>query len=261
MGTYRVEEATSGRAGCQNKECKDQKVKIQKGELRFGSWVENEKYQSFTWKHWGCVTPKQFNNIVESLEDAGMEAKDLDGFEELSEENQEKIVKAIEAGHVDDADWKGDVEMNRPGKSGFRVRGGAKKDSAANAAAEADEPEEKPKQTKSKKRAAKADEDEGEAPSAKKNKRGTRAKKAAGAEDDGEDEDEAGSEEEEKPAPKKTRTTRASAAGKSERPARRTRQKKQAAEDEDGHDGEGQSDEPVEEKPKRGGRKRAAKSG
>lgn len=55
----------------------------------------------------GCVTPKQFGNIIESLEDAGMEAKDLDGFEELSEENQEKIVNAIEAGHVDDADWKG----------------------------------------------------------------------------------------------------------------------------------------------------------
>jgi hypothetical protein len=55
----------------------------------------------------GCVTPKQFSNIIQSLEDAGMEAKDLDGFEELSEENQEKIVNAIEAGHVDDADWKG----------------------------------------------------------------------------------------------------------------------------------------------------------
>ena len=36
-----------------------------------------------------------------------MEAKDLDGFEELSEESQEKVLKALEAGHVDDADWKG----------------------------------------------------------------------------------------------------------------------------------------------------------
>lgn len=31
----------------------------------------------------------------------------LDGFEELSEEFQEKIRKAIELGHVEDEEWKG----------------------------------------------------------------------------------------------------------------------------------------------------------
>lgn len=36
-----------------------------------------------------------------------MEPTELDGFDELSEEFQEKVLKAIGAGHVDDADWKG----------------------------------------------------------------------------------------------------------------------------------------------------------
>lgn len=31
----------------------------------------------------------------------------LDGFEELSEEFQEKIRKAIELGHIEDEEWKG----------------------------------------------------------------------------------------------------------------------------------------------------------
>lgn len=50
--TQLSEAASTGRAGCSNKECKDNKVKIAKGELRVGSWVENEKFQSWTWRHW-----------------------------------------------------------------------------------------------------------------------------------------------------------------------------------------------------------------
>lgn len=44
--------ASTGRAGCQNKECKDQKAKIEKGELRFGTWVDSQNFQSFFWRHW-----------------------------------------------------------------------------------------------------------------------------------------------------------------------------------------------------------------
>lgn len=31
----------------------------------------------------------------------------VDGYEELSEEHQEKVKRALEQGHVDDEDWKG----------------------------------------------------------------------------------------------------------------------------------------------------------
>jgi ubiquitin-conjugating enzyme E2 O len=40
-------------------------------------------------------------------EDEDKDYEQLDGFEDLSEENQEKIKKALEQGHVDDEDWKG----------------------------------------------------------------------------------------------------------------------------------------------------------
>lgn len=47
-----TEQASTGRAGCQNKECKDEKVKIAKGELRLGTWVDTERIQAFFWRHW-----------------------------------------------------------------------------------------------------------------------------------------------------------------------------------------------------------------
>lgn len=54
----------------------------------------------------GCVTPRQ----VAGLQEIVGEDKDfslLDGFDELSDENQEKIREAVEQGHVADSDWKG----------------------------------------------------------------------------------------------------------------------------------------------------------
>ncbi|PYI25699.1 zf-PARP-domain-containing protein [Aspergillus indologenus CBS 114.80] len=157
MGAYRLEEASTSRAGCQNKECKDAKIKIAKGELRHGSWVEAGDYQSWKWRHWGCVTP----NVIENLKDAikelsGGDETDcsaLDGFDELSEENQEKVRRALEQGHVDDEDWKGDVEVNRPGMKGFRSNA-TKKEAAAKkkAQAKAEEEDEAEPTPKSKKR-------------------------------------------------------------------------------------------------------------
>lgn len=46
----------------------------------------------------------------------------MDGYDELPQEWQEKLEKAIEVGHVPDEDWKGDVEFNRSGKTGFRKK-------------------------------------------------------------------------------------------------------------------------------------------
>ncbi|KAL8795139.1 MAG: hypothetical protein Q9182_007564 [Xanthomendoza sp. 2 TL-2023] len=55
----------------------------------------------------------------------------LDGYDELPEDWQEKIKRAITDGHVDDEDWKGDLEQNRPGKRGFRSPAPKKKKKAA----------------------------------------------------------------------------------------------------------------------------------
>ena len=49
---YRVEEASSGRAVCRNTDSKTNNVKIEKGELRFGTLIEIHEHQSWQWKHW-----------------------------------------------------------------------------------------------------------------------------------------------------------------------------------------------------------------
>ena len=63
----------------------------------------------------------------------------IDGYDDVDTESQEKIKKALEDGHVADAEWKGvrktlpprkvalfdpllqDVECNRPGQKGHRL--------------------------------------------------------------------------------------------------------------------------------------------
>lgn len=50
---------------------------------------------SFAWRHFGCMTAKQFQNIKNDFD----EADDVDGFEELTPEDQEKFRKAFAEGH------------------------------------------------------------------------------------------------------------------------------------------------------------------
>ncbi|RAL07115.1 uncharacterized protein BO97DRAFT_409245 [Aspergillus homomorphus CBS 101889] len=188
MGAYRLDEST-GRAGCQNKECKDAKVKIAKGELRHGSWVDTGNFQSWKYRHWGCVTPQVIKNLNEAIDElSNGDEKDysaLDGFDELSPENQEKVRRALEQGHVDDADWKGDVEVNRPGMTGFRKKV-TKKEAAAKQAQAEDHEEE---------------EDEASTPKSKKRSRPqTKKQSKAEVEADGNDE-----QEEEAPKPKRSK--------------------------------------------------------
>ena len=48
------------------------------------------------------MTPRQISNLKDSIED---DLSQLDGYEELPEEFQEKVVRALEQGHIDDEDW------------------------------------------------------------------------------------------------------------------------------------------------------------
>ncbi|KAI0088892.1 hypothetical protein BDY19DRAFT_946638 [Irpex rosettiformis] len=96
---YRLEYATSARAKCKGpKPCSG--TPITKGELRFGSLVDFRGNTSFSWRHWGCVTNKIITNMKKSFD----EADELDGFDELSEEDQDRIRKAWQDGHVADED-------------------------------------------------------------------------------------------------------------------------------------------------------------
>ncbi|KAL0570603.1 hypothetical protein V5O48_011351 [Marasmius crinis-equi] len=96
---YRLEYATSNRAKCKGpKPCSG--TVITKGALRFGTTVEFQGKQSFAWRHWGCVTKKQIENMKTQFS----EASELDGFEELNSEDQERVKQAYENGHVADED-------------------------------------------------------------------------------------------------------------------------------------------------------------
>ena len=126
------------RAGCQSTECKQAGIKIQTGELRFGTFVtimarkssvtEEEQFTdsglgtpklemealvgllpynmaSQLMFGRGCVTPQQISNLKDAIED-DLE-RYLDGYAELDKHDKERIAKAVEEGHVADEDWKG----------------------------------------------------------------------------------------------------------------------------------------------------------
>lgn len=48
------------------------------------------------------MTPKQILNLKTDTEG---EPSQLDGYDELPEDLQEKVANAVEQGHVDDEDW------------------------------------------------------------------------------------------------------------------------------------------------------------
>ncbi|CAG8201624.1 unnamed protein product [Penicillium nalgiovense] len=166
---YRFEIAAQGRAGCKATDCLKDKVKITKGEFRVGTWVDGPGFQSWSWRHWGCFTPKQIVNVkkdlTEDTEDPDFSR--LDGFDEMSEELQDKIRKAIEVGHVEDEEWRGDVQCNRPGSVGMRVKASK---------AKAKESKDAEKSSPGKKHGLTESENAEEEPAKKKQ---TRAKKAA----------------------------------------------------------------------------------
>ncbi|TGO57966.1 hypothetical protein BCON_0060g00400 [Botryotinia convoluta] len=134
--SYRVELATTARAGCQNKECKDSGIKIQKNELRLGTWVEIQEHGGWQWKHWGCVTGKQLENMRNYLEDGkgGYMFDKMDGYNDGGKgslddhpEMQEKVRRVVMQGFIDPEDWKGDPEMNTLGQTGTRTSESKKK--------------------------------------------------------------------------------------------------------------------------------------
>ncbi|KKY17721.1 putative zf-parp-type zinc finger protein [Phaeomoniella chlamydospora] len=114
MPTYRFELAKSKRSICTNKGCKDARINIDKGDLRFGVLVTINDHDSWRWKHWNCVTPDQWGHINKYLEEAGG-IDYLDGYDEVDDLSRERIQKCLQDGKVPDEDWRHDVELNVPG--------------------------------------------------------------------------------------------------------------------------------------------------
>ncbi|TRM60320.1 hypothetical protein BD626DRAFT_407541 [Schizophyllum amplum] len=143
-GGYRLEYASSNRAKCKGPmPCKGST--ISKGTLRLASVIDFRGNPTFAWRHWGCTTPKVLANIKEAFPDPS----ELDGYEELNDEDKERIAKAYEEGHVADEDI---PETAQKGAEDDEEK--PKKKAPAKKAKDADEDdaEEKPKR----KRATKA---------------------------------------------------------------------------------------------------------
>ncbi|KAG2353537.1 hypothetical protein BDR07DRAFT_702010 [Suillus spraguei] len=96
---YRLEYATSARSKCKGpKPCAGSP--ITKGELRVGSVVDFRGNTSYAWRHWGCTTAKIISNMKSQFESAD----ELDGFDDLKDEDKERLRKAWEEGKVADED-------------------------------------------------------------------------------------------------------------------------------------------------------------
>ncbi|KAG2353646.1 poly polymerase and DNA-ligase Zn-finger region-domain-containing protein [Suillus spraguei] len=92
---YRLEYATSARSKCKGpKPCAG--ALITKGELRVGSVVDFRGNTSYAWRHWGCTTAKIISNMKSQFESAD----ELDGFDDLKDEDKERLRKAWEEGKL-----------------------------------------------------------------------------------------------------------------------------------------------------------------
>ncbi|KAK7969424.1 protein kinase rad3 [Apiospora saccharicola] len=128
----RIELAPNGWAACQDSQCQMFEYKIPQGALRFGTWVELPFMTccQWKWKHWGCVSGKQLQNLQAAIysgnnEGGAYDWAKIEGFDELVEfpEVQARIRRVVAQGHIDDADFNGEPLCNTPGRIGIRRRG------------------------------------------------------------------------------------------------------------------------------------------
>jgi hypothetical protein len=126
---YRIEASKTGRAGCTEGVCNKEQIKIEKGELRLGTWVIIRDHGGWKWRHWGCVSGHIIQSIRESAdgEDGTYDWDLVDGYDELSSDLQDKFRRVIEQGFIDPEDFKGDPECNALGNRGIRLTAAQKR--------------------------------------------------------------------------------------------------------------------------------------
>ena len=94
------------------KQCKDAGIKIGKGEIKFGTWVTSTSNEFWSWSHWGCVTPKRVQNLLDTITEDGEKNFDLlDGYEDMGDADRARIRQALADGHVAEEDA---IGMNKP---------------------------------------------------------------------------------------------------------------------------------------------------
>ncbi|KAE8258226.1 hypothetical protein A4X13_0g1820 [Tilletia indica] len=232
---YRIEYAPSGRAGCKGpKGCKDsgEANKIPKGALRFGTVVEMAGHTSFMWRHFGCITDTICTNLQKQIEDP----TDLDGYEDLREEDQERIKYIFKNGHVPQDEVTPALREEAERKAEAAAAKQQEKEEKAAAKQKAKEEKAAAKKTSTPKKRKKADVDD-------EDDNQTKGKGKAAEEE----------EEEATPSKKRGRTTKAKpeaakpVASTSTRPQRGAAKAKQLKEDDDDDEDEDEGEEEEEE--------------
>ncbi|KAG8753133.1 hypothetical protein FRC14_006381 [Serendipita sp. 396] len=95
-GQYKIEYSSTGRAMCKGpKPCKGSK--LEKGVLRVGVVSDFQGHVSWSYRHYGCTTPKVFTNMKQAYSSA----EDVEGFDTLTADDQQKFKTAWEKGHVE----------------------------------------------------------------------------------------------------------------------------------------------------------------
>lgn len=164
-GQYKIEYSPNNRAACKGpKPCKG--TKLSTGEMRLGTVNEVKGHISWAYRHYGCTTSTVFNNMKKAYG----AASEVEGFDQLKPEDQEKFTKAWDKGEVEPED----------------VPASAK-------AAEGEEaPKKKPSRPRKKQKTSDYgddDDDEEDEPKPKKKAAPRRKKKKADSDDDEDDED------------------------------------------------------------------------
>ncbi|KAF9057231.1 hypothetical protein BJ165DRAFT_1419306 [Panaeolus papilionaceus] len=115
---YRLEYAPSPRAKCKgSKPCNG--TPIDKGELRLGTLIDMRGIPAFQWRHWGCVSSRILSNLRSSFS----EVAEIDGYEELCDEDKQRVTRAWEEGNVADEDIPESARRHRSAKDGERNYG------------------------------------------------------------------------------------------------------------------------------------------
>lgn len=144
---YRVEPAKTGRSTC-----KISKEKIDKGELRFGSFVEMGGHGSYAWRKLECITAK----VVKNVEAKVGGAEKVAGFDALGKKDQAKLIKAFKVALGKGASKDKEKEKVLKAKEKAKTAKLKAKEAKAKAKEKALASKEKKKAAKEKKLAAKA---------------------------------------------------------------------------------------------------------
>ncbi|WFD32722.1 4-carboxymuconolactone decarboxylase [Malassezia sp. CBS 17886] len=94
---YRLEYASTGRAGCHGpKPCAG--TKIEKGMLRLGALTEIQGHH--VCGRVACSADSTTDRVLSNIRTDTEDVQDLDGFEDLRPEDQEKVLAAFALGHL-----------------------------------------------------------------------------------------------------------------------------------------------------------------